>query len=318
MPNVRHPRRGSLQYWPRKKAKRAYARVRKWPEVAGTKLMGFIGYKAGMTQVMVRDNAPTSRAKNQTIPLPATIIECPPLKSLSIRFYKQDENKNIKLISELFAKNPHKNLKRKIKLSKKSKEPEEFDDIKLVVHTQPWLAGIKKKTPEILELAISGKKEEKLKLAKELLEKEIKISDTFKQPQFVDIHAITKGKGFQGPVKRFGVKLLPPKSEKKKRGPGTLGPWHPHKISFRVAMAGQMGYHQRTELNKLLLKIDNDPAKVNPAGGFLHYGLVKTDYLILKGSIPGSIKRAIVLTEPSRTKSMPQYEFKSINISSKQ
>jgi len=319
MPNVRHPRRGSLQYWPRKRAKKAYARVRTWKNLAGNKLLGFVGYKAGMTHVMVRDNAPIARVKNQSISIPVTVIECPPLKVLSIRFYKQDENKDMKLISETFSKNIHKNVKRKTKISKKVKEePKEFDDIKLVVHTQPWLAGINKKKPEIMELGISGKPEEKLTLAKDLLEKEIKVKDIFKELQFIDTRSISKGKGFQGPVKRFGVKLLPHKSEKKKRGPGTLGPWHPHKISFRIAMAGQMGYNQRTELNKVILKINNKPEEVNPKGGFLHYGLVKNEYLLLKGSVPGTIKRAIILTEPTRQRKSPQYELQSVSISSKQ
>jgi len=89
MPNIRHPRRGSLQYWPRKRAKRAYARVRTWKDLTGNKLLGFVGYKAGMTQALVRDNAPTSRVKNQSLSVPVTVIECPPLKPLSIRFYKK-------------------------------------------------------------------------------------------------------------------------------------------------------------------------------------------------------------------------------------
>jgi len=321
MTREQHPRRGSLQVWPRKRAKRQYARIRSWSKVEGTKLLGFIGYKTGMSQLIVKDNTQTSRSKNLTIPIPITIIECPPIKPVSIRFYKKDNNRDLKLIAELFSKNLHKSLKRIIKLSKKNvEEPKTFDDIKLVVHTQPWLAGVGKKTPEILELGVSGSTpEEKLTHVKALLEKEIKISDIFKVPQFIDTHSVSRGRGFQGPVRRFGVKLLPHKSEKKKRGPGALGPWHPHKATFRVARAGQHGYHQRTEYNKLILKIGNKPEEVNPLGGFLRYGIIKNDFVLIKGSIPGPAKRAIILTEPVRVnKDIPKYEIKSVNLASKQ
>lgn len=315
MSNYRRPRRGSLQFWPRKRAKRSYARIRSWSTLVGTKLLGFIGYKTGMTQILVRDNTPTSRSKNLVIPLPITVIECPPLKPFSIRFYKYDDNRDLKIISEIFAKNMNKNIKRKTSFSKKAvAEPKEFDDIKLSVHTQPWLAGIKKKTPEILEIALSGDQKEKLKLAKELLEKEIKINDVFKSLQFVDTHSISKGKGFQGSIKRFGLKKLSHKSQKGRRKAGSLGPWHPPKLTFRVPLPGQLGYNQRTEHNKLLLKISSKPEEINPAGGFNHYGLIRNDFVLVKGSIAGPSKRTIILTEPMRllSKKPPQYEIKSV------
>ena len=79
-----------------------------------------------------------------------------------------------------------------------------------------------------------------------------------------------------------------------------------------------MGYHQRTEINKQNLLIDSDPAKVNPKAGFLHYGLIKNDYIILKGSIPGPPKRAIILTPNGRKKQPRELEIRSINVESKQ
>lgn len=182
------------------------------------------------------------------------------------------------------------------------------------------MTGIGRKKPELFEVNISGKtNEEKLNFAKSLLEKDIKISEVFKEFQLVDVHAVTKGKGFQGPIKRFGVKTLQHKSEKTKRGVGCVGPWHPHKSNYRVPHAGQMGYHTRTECNKLVAKISNDISKINPKSGFVRYGLIKSDYLLLKGSVPGSVKRPIIITEPARAnKRSNQLQITYISQDSKQ
>jgi large subunit ribosomal protein L3 len=305
MPRIHSPKKGTMQFWPRKRARRIFPRIKNWPSLSKTKILGFIAYKAGMTHIQYYDNKPTSLTKNQIITIPVTILETPPIKTHSLRFYKKTPY-GIKIISEI----------------KKSDEkiPEDFDDIKLIIKTQPSLTGIGKKIPEILEIALSGNKDEKLNLAKDLLQKEIKINDVFKEGQFIDVHAVTQGKGFQGAVKRFGVKIRQHKSEKTKRGTGSLGAWTPKKVLFTVPMPGKMGYHVRTEFNKWLLKIGNDPKFINLKGGFLHYGLIKNNYILLKGSIPGPVKRPIVLTEPIRQpkKIPPLPEITYISLESKQ
>ncbi|MDP6641852.1 MAG: 50S ribosomal protein L3 [Candidatus Nanoarchaeia archaeon] len=317
MPNKKSPRKGSLQFWPRKRAKRSYASIRSWPKLNDTKLMGFAGYKAGMTHIILKDNS-NATTKDELISQPVTIIECPPLKPLSLRFY-QNTVKGPRCVSELFAKNLDKELIRKIKTPKKSNESKDYNDIRLVVYTQPKLTNIGKKKPEIFELEISGDKEKKLGFAKSLLDKEIKINDVFKEGQFLDAHGITKGKGFQGTVKRFGVHIRQHKSEKVKRGVGSLGPWTPKRVSFRVPMPGKMGYHKRTDYNKWLVKIGDKVEEINPKGGLLQYGLVKNNYVLLKGSIPGSRKRLIILTEPLRSKKeSQQVEIDYISLESKQ
>ena len=320
MANIHHPRRGSLQIWPRVRAKRHIARIRTWhTDSSDSKLLAFIGYKAGMTHLIVRDTSPHSMYKNDDLFIPATVIECPPLRALSLCFYKKTYD-GLKLFSEVSSKSITKELKKHIKLTKKEvKEPENFDEIRLKVYTQPYLLGIGKKKADIIEIGISGKdNKEKLNFAKSLLEKEIKIQDFFKDQKFFDVHSVTKGKGFQGTVKRYGVKIRQHKAEKTKRGIGTLGSWHPNKVQFQVAQAGKMGYHQRTEYNKQTLLIDSDPKKINPKSGFLHYGLIKNDYILLKGSIPGSSKRPIILTPNIRRRQGFDYQIKLINLDSKQ
>lgn len=293
-----------MQFWPRKRAKRIYPRIRSWPEIGGTKLLGFAGYKTGMIQINIRDNT-SSITKGQIISVPATVIECPPLKPLSLRFYQQTDS-GLKVAAEIpTMQSLEKELSRKVRLPKKHNGkiiPDKFDRATLQVYTQPKLTSIKKK-PEIFEIEVSNPTQD---FIKDVFNKEIKIKDIFREGQFIDVEAVTKGKGFQGPVKRFGISLRKKKSEKTKRGPGSLGPWRQQQHTmYRIAHAGQMGFHTRTEYNKLLLKISSKPAEINPKSGFNKFGLIKTDYVLLKGSIPGSKKRLIRLREPIRSKSKP-------------
>src|SRR3989344_954150 len=95
----------------------------------------------------------------------------------------------------------------------------------VVVYTQPKLTGIGKKRPEIFEIALGGSIKDKFEYAKQNIGKEIKITDIFKEGELVDIHGVSKGKGTQGPVKRFGISIRSHKAEKTKRGPGSLGGW---------------------------------------------------------------------------------------------
>ena len=320
MPQKRTPRAGSMQYWPRKRAKRIYARVRNWAASKEAKLLGFAGYKVGMTHLIINDNRKASTTKGMDISCPATIIECPPLKPVSIRFYKNTQYGS-KLVSEIMADNFDKELKRKIILPKKKDAKKgilnDYDYIRLVVHTSPGRTGLGKKMPEIFEAAIGGNKEDQMKYAQEKLGKEINISEVFKEGQQLDIHAVSKGKGVQGPVKRFGVSLKQHKSEKGQRRVGSLGGWKAQgHIMWRVAKAGKMGYHVRTERNKWLLKIGNG-AEINKKGGFEHYGIVKNAYILIKGSVTGPKKRIIRLNEaltPSKLSPVEAPAIQYINL----
>ena len=325
MPNIRKPRKGSMQFWPRVRAKRQYARIRTWNNNGELKPLGFAGYKVGMTHVVFKDNRKTSLTKNQEVSWPVTVVECPPLKTASIRFYKKTVD-GLKLVSDYFSQNVDKELKRKLILPKKKKEMKldeiECDEIRLLVYTQPKLTGIGKKKPEVFELGIGGKKDEQLKYAQEKLGKEITLEEVFKEGQQIDVHAVTKGKGFQGPVKRFGVALKASKSEKGQRGVGSLGPWKGQgHVMYRVAHAGKMGYHLRTEYNKQLLKIGKNGEEINVKGGHLKYGLVKNQYILLKGSIAGVPKRLIRFSNPKRPSkriSEEPLEINYISLESKQ
>ena len=330
MPRTRKPRAGSMQFWPRARARYSYARIRNWQISKEPKPLGFAGYKVGMTHLMINDNRQHSLTKGTDIFCPITVVECPPLKTASIRFYKNTQNGS-KLVSELFANSFDKELERKITIPKKrgseteagkqvserASQLADFDFVRLLCYTQPRLTGIGKKKPETFEIAIGGNKEQQLVYAKEKLGKEIIINEVFKEGHLYDVHSLTKGKGFQGPVKRFGVQLRQHKSEKSRRNPGTLGPWRSQgHVMWRTAHAGKMGYHLRTEYNKLILKISNKADEINAKGGFLNYGVVKNSYILVKGSIAGAQKRLIRFTEATRPKKIaeeaPQITYTSI------
>ena len=316
------PRSGSLQYYHRRRSKRIYPRIRAWAQNASKepRILGFAGYKVGMTHIAYKDTNPNSPTKNENIFCPVTVLECPPLRLLSIKFYGNTYGRKV-LIGQEFAPKLEKELKRKIIPPKKTKQENtdsilsKATEIRLEVYTQPRLTGVGKKKPEIFELALTNlNPKTQYDYAKSLFDKEIRVQEIFKEGQFIDIHAVTKGKGLQGAVKRFGVSLKSHKSEKKRRSAGNLGAWTPKKVSFRVPQKGQMGFHTRTEYNKALILINSDPKIINPKDGFSHYGYIKNDFVLIKGSVAGARKRLIRLNEPIRSKE-PQRNFDVTHIS---
>ncbi len=170
------------------------------------------------------------------------------------------------------------------------------------------MTSVPKKKPDLVEIRIGGGTiQEQFEYVKKILGKTISVNEVFKEGQLVDVIGVTKGKGFQGPVKRWGVKILSHKSRKTKRGVAALGPWKPARVLYTVPRAGQMGYHQRTEHNKRILKIGSNGSEVTVKGGFLRYGLIRGPYILLSGSVPGPAKRLIQLRYPARpSKRVPE------------
>lgn len=292
-------RNGSLQFWPRKRAEKMLPSPN-WKPVPETKgkVKGFVGYKVGMISVFAKDNTPDSMIKGKKTVVPATIIECPELKIYAVRFYKN--NKVMKDVIVGFDKEMKRNLKQPKNIDASQIDKiEGYEDIRIIVYTTVAKIGFKK-VPEMIELALNGSLADKMKFVKEKIGKEISVSEAFSDG-LVDVHGVTIGKGLQGPVKRFGISLKFHKSEKGVRRPGTLGPWHPARVTFRVAQAGQTGYQTRVAYNSLILQVKNiKDADINTASGFHHYGKVKTSYIILKGSVPGPEKRPILLVPAIR------------------
>ncbi len=107
--------------------------------------------------------------------------------------------------------------------------------------------------------------------------------DLFSENDFVDIQGVSKGKGFQGVVKRHGfggVGQSTHGQHNRLRAPGSVGACsYPAKVFKGMRMAGQMGNEKVTIQNLQVLKVIADH-----------------NLLLIKGSIPGS-KGSIVLIE---------------------
>lgn len=304
-------------YWPRVTSSDFLPEVNWKPLVAKpsekVSLLGFIAYKCGMQSAYVKDNTPDSMMKNKRTVMPVTLLECPTIKILSVRFYKFK-----RILKDILNDNLDKELGRQIKLPKqpiKTKEllekmtPDQFDDVRVVVYSQPKKIDLKK-TPDIAELGLSGKKEDKLAFIKENLGKEISISDVFPKG-LVDIRGLTLGKGFQGAVKRFGVHYRSHKAEKGQRKVGSIGAWHPVGVMFTVPRPGRMGMHTRVNYNHGIIAIKKDLVGKE----MRNYGTIKGDCLILAGSVQGSDKRQVLLTSPLRpTKAQLKRNFELIEL----
>jgi large subunit ribosomal protein L3 len=309
------PRYGSLQYWPRKRAIKALPRVNWKPISEFVKdskeqgLLGAIVYKVGMRSAVVKDDTPNAMTKGKKMVVPATILEVPPMGVYAVRFYKFGIAVKDVVVST------DKDLKRIVKLPKVAKNldaeiPQDYDNITLLLYSKVSKIGIKK-TPDISEIGL--KATDKLALVKQLISREITIKDVIVSNLY-DMRGQTKGKGLVGPVQRMGISLKAHKSEKGVRRPGSLAPWHPAHVTFKTPHAGQMGMFTRIQRNMKLITINNATAMPNitPSSGFTNYGVVKGDFIMLQGSVPGPQKRQLLITASSRpTKKLARrkYEF---------
>ncbi|MFW9856104.1 MAG: 50S ribosomal protein L3 [Candidatus Thorarchaeota archaeon] len=309
------PHRGSLGYR-RKRAKRHTSRIRTWPKVGTTetpRLLGFAGYKAGMTHIAMINTNKRSPFYKQEQFVPVTVVETPPLNVFAVRLYSYDEITNhLRCEAQVWGDTLSKDLARKIKVPQDQikkgqrialvkKELGSVSEVRVLAHTLPREAGLAQKTPDILEIKVAGDIDSAFEYAKEILDTQIEMADVYRPKDFIDVNSVTKGKGFAGPVKRHGIKILPRKTRKGRRVVACIGPWHPARVMWTVPRAGQLGYFNRTEYNKQILKIGDDGEEVTPVSGFKRYGKV-AKHCVIRGSIPGSTKRLIRFRDPIRPK----------------
>merc|ERR1712087_595313 len=209
--------------------------------------------------------------------------------------------------------------------------------IRAICHTQITKVKIGQKRAHIKEIQVNGGTvAEKVDFVRGLFEQGVKIADCFSQDEMVDCLGVTKGKGVQGVVTRWGVTRLVRKSHRGLRKVACIGTWHPARVQWQVPRAGQMGYHHRTEINKKIYRIGkaikDDPHNartdadltdkaITPMGGFPHYGTVTQDWVMLRGTVIGPKKRIItmrksLLPQVSR-RATEKIELKFIDTSSK-
>ena len=321
------PRRGSMAFYPRVRARSLESRIRSWadPKLEKSSLLGFAGYKVTNLNVLSVDDREKTPNFGKNVMNSSTLIATPPLKIIGVRAYTETTyGRNA--VFDAFAKDSDKFLSKKAPFKFKEGKLEEInshiDKIKhvvAVVSSYPNSASLSQKKPFVWEIPIGGKDtKSKIDYVVNNFGKQVNIKDVFEAGQFIDISAITRGKGVEGPITRFGVKRKQHKSRKSVRALGTLGPISPAVVTYTVPRQGQRGFHQRTEYNKRILIISNSDKdsdfKINPKGGFEHYGLVKNDYIIVKGSVAGVPKRLIKMRFPIRAISKKVIEPKVLEV----
>jgi len=296
-------------------------------------LTAFIGYKAGMTHVVREIDRPGSKLHKKEAVEAVTVVEAPPMVVVGVVGYVATPT-GLRALTTVWANHLSDEVKRRFyknwynskkkaftKYAKKAAEkPQEieaeFDRIKkyatvvrVLAHTQMKKLKLRQKVANLMEIQINGgNASDKVDFAKGLFEQEVSVSDVFGQGETLDVCAATKGHGYAGVVSRWGVTRLPRKTHRGLRKVACIGAWHPARVRFTVARAGQMGYHHRTEINKRVLRIGKKGDKtsasteadltekdINPVGGFPHYGQINEDWVMLKGCIAGSKKRPITL-----------------------
>lgn len=306
------PRKGSIAYLPRGRAKSMEARIRSWPKISleEPKLLAHVGFKAGCVQIVsIDDREKTPNAGKQLVSL-GTVLVTPPILVLGIRGYSKDFD-GTHAEFDVYSKDIPKEISKHITLKNNEnaldgaeKNLGRIKEIFAIAAVSPRVAGLEQKKPYIFEVAVQGGDIQKqFAFVKGLLGKEVKIDQVFETGSGVDVAAITKGKGWQGVITRWGVKRKQHKSRKSVREVGSLGPISPSNVMYTVPRAGQMGFHQRVEYNKRIMVMSNTEDKgfkINPDGGYKHFGFVKGDYVILKGSVPGTYRRLIKLRSQIR------------------
>jgi len=325
MPQPNRPRKGSMGFGPRKRAADEVPRFNSWPDDDGQPtLQGFAGYKAGMTHVvMINDEANSPREGMETT-VPVTIVETPPVHAVALRAY-EDTPYGLKPTTELWTDDTVDRLENVLDVPGDGYDEEavealrgaiddgEVSELRMITHTDPFdVDGVPKKTPDVMEVRVGGGAvHDRLDYALEVLDDgaTYEMNDVFRAGEYADVAGVTKGKGLQGPVKRWGVQKRKGKHARQgwRRRIGNLGPWNPSRVRSTVPQQGQTGYHQRTELNKRIVAIgDGDDATVD--GGFVNYGEVDGPYALVKGSLPGPEKRLLRFRPAIRPKDQPRLD----------
>ena len=147
--------------------------------------------------------------------------------------------------------------------------------VRVIAHTQMRLMKKRQKKAHVMEVQVNGGNvSQKVDWARSHFEKPVTIESIFAQDEMIDVIGVTKGKGFKGVTSRWHTKKLPRKTHKGLRKVACIGAWHPSRVQFTVARAGQKGYHHRTEINKKIYKIGKG-GKEAENNGSTQYDLTK-------------------------------------------
>jgi large subunit ribosomal protein L3e len=363
------PRKGSLGFLPLKRCRRIRGKCRKFRKDDPGKechFTAFMGYKAGMTHIVRDLNKPGSKQHKKEVLEAVTIIEVPPMIVVGLVGYVQTP-RGLRALTTVWAEHLSDEVRRRFyknwycskkkaftRYSKKIADGKKSiaDEIarikkhahvvRIIAHTQLSKLKQRQKKAHIMEIQINGGTvAQKVDFGFKYFEKALPVTDVLHQNDMLDTIAVTRGQGVDGVIGRWGVTRLPRKTHRGLRKVATIGAWHPARVGYSVARAGQHGFHHRTDMNKKLLKIgkgtytengkvifnnastsiDLTEKNITPLGGFPHYGEVTQDYVMIKGTVAGPRKRVITLrqtiVQQTKRDAVEEIDVKWIDTSSK-
>lgn len=114
---------------------------------------------------------------------------------------------------------------------------------------------------------------------------EVKV-DIFASGDIVDVTGTSKGKGFQGAIKRHGQSRGPmTHGSRYHRRPGSMGPVDPNRVFKGKLLPGRMGGEQITVQNLEIVKVD-----------------AERNLLLIKGNVPGAKKSLVTVKSAVKSK----------------
>ncbi|MCY8479800.1 50S ribosomal protein L3 [Bacillus atrophaeus] len=114
---------------------------------------------------------------------------------------------------------------------------------------------------------------------------EVKV-EIFSAGEIVDVTGVSKGKGFQGAIKRHGQSRGPMShGSRYHRRPGSMGPVDPNRVFKGKLLPGRMGGEQITVQNLEIVKVD-----------------AERNLLLIKGNVPGARKSLITVKSAVKSK----------------
>ena len=191
-----------------------------------------LGRKIGMTQIFT----------DEGIMVPVTVVEAGPLSVLQVKSEEIDGYKSIKVGFD--------DIKEK-RLNRPTKG--QFD--KAGVSTKRFIREFRLDNAESYELG-----------------QEIKVNEMFQEGDKIDVSGVSKGKGYQGTVKRYGTSRGPEShGSGYHRGVGSLGPnSDPSRVFKGKRLPGHMGSENVTVQNLSVARVD-----------------AERNLLLIRGAIPG-------------------------------
>jgi len=336
------PRHGSLGFLPRKRTAHHRGKVKSFPKDDPKKPCHwtcFMVFKAGMTHIQRDVDKPGSKLHKKEVVEAVSLLEAPPMRVVGFVGYVETP-RGLRALTSVWAghlsdeckrrfyKNWHKckhksftKYQKRYEAANKEKEGSAMSAeiertkkycqvIRAICHTQVSKVKLGQKKAQIKEIQINGGSiSDKVDFCTKLFEQEVRISDVFDKDEMVDIIGVSRGRGFDGVITRWGCTRLVRKSHRGLRKVACIGTWHPTRVQFQVPRSGQNGYGHRTEINKKIYRIgkkedldkscgteqDLTEKGPTPMGGFVRYGFINEDFLIVKGCVVGSRKRLLTL-----------------------